>query len=240
MTNLSARQLSLNVHLNDDATFDNYFVAEESANYLALQAVRSLVCDQQSEPFVYIWGPEGVGVSHLLQAACHEAGLRGLCSQYLPLEELAGFAPEHLLEGLEQLDLLCLDGVHHVMGQPGWDHAMFHLYNRLREQRQCRLLVAADCAPRDLGSHLPDLVSRMGWGVTYHLQPLADNEKMMALKRRAQARGIELGDEVLTYILSRATRDMVELFDCLQRLDDLSLAEKRRITIPFVKEALGW
>lgn len=234
----SHQQLSLNVHLNDDATFDNYFAVENSGNYLALQAVKSLVNDG-TEPFVYIWGAEGVGVSHLLQAACHAASTSGLRSQYLPLEELAGFAADELLEGLEQLDILCLDGVQHVVGQPGWDHALFHLYNRLRDT-QCRLLVSAVCAPRDLGSGLPDLVSRMGWGVAFHLQPLSDEEKMAALKLRAHARGIELTDDVLTFIIHRASRDMVELFEYLQQLDTLSLAEKRRVTIPFVKEALGW
>jgi len=234
----SHQQLSLNVHLNDDATFDNYFVVENSSNYLALQAVKSLVADA-IEPFIYIWGAEGVGVSHLLQAACHAASTSSLRSQYLPLEELAGFAADELLDGLEQLDLLCLDGVQHVVGQPGWDHALFHLYNRVRDT-QCRLLVSADCAPRDLSSGLPDLISRMGWGVAFHLQALSDDEKMAALKLRAHARGIELTDEVLTFIIHRASRDMVELFEYLQQLDTLSLAEKRRVTIPFVKEALGW
>ncbi|HSC76855.1 MAG TPA: DnaA regulatory inactivator Hda [Pseudomonadales bacterium] len=239
-TDSSHKQLSLNVHLNDDATFDNYFAIENSSNYLALQAVKTLVNDANSEPFVYVWGAEGVGVSHLLQAACHEASKKNLRCQYLPLEELAGFAAAQLLDGLEQLDLLCLDGVQHVMGQQGWDHALFHLYNRLRDNTQCRLLVSADCAPRDLGSGLPDLISRMGWGVAFHLEPLSDEDKMSALKLRAQARGIELSDDVLTFIIHRASRDMVELFDYLQRLDALSLAEKRRVTIPFIKEALGW
>jgi DnaA-homolog protein len=238
--NSSHRQLSLNVHLNDDATFENYFAAENSSNYLALQAVKSLVSNVVTDPFVYVWGPEGVGVSHLLQATCHAASTSNLRSQYLPLEELAGFAADQLLDGLEQLDLVCLDGVQHVMGQPGWDHALFHLYNRLRDNPKCRLLVSADCAPRDLGSGLPDLVSRMGWGIAFHLQPLSDDDKMNALKLRAHARGIELTDDVLAFIIHRASRDMAELFEYLQRLDTLSLAEKRRVTIPFIKEALGW
>jgi DnaA family protein len=236
----SYKQLSLNVHLNDDATFDNYFVADGSSNFLAMQTIKSMVMHETADPFVYIWGAEGVGISHLLQAACHAASSQDQCSLYLPLEELAGFAAEELLDGLEQLDLLCLDGVQHVMGQPGWDHAMFHLYNRLRDQGRCKLLVSADCAPRDLGSGLPDLVSRMGWGIAFHLKALDDDDKKLAFKMRAQARGIELSDEVLTFIIHRASRDMVALFECLQHLDTLSLAEKRRVTIPFVKEALGW
>jgi DnaA family protein len=236
----SHQQLSLNVHLNDDATFDNYFVPEESTNFLALQAVRALVGTTPGEPFVYLWGADGCGTSHLLQAACHAALQQGLSSQYLPLEELAGFAADQLLDGLEQLDLVCLDGVQHVMGQHGWDTAMFHLYNRLRDNPRCRLLVAADCAPRYLGSGLQDLVSRMGWGVAFQLQALDDNNKLTALKQRARSRGIELGDDVLQYIISRAARSMVELVECLDRIDSVSLSEKRKVTIPFLKDTFGW
>lgn len=231
-------QLSLAVHLHDEATFDNFFVTPGSANALALAAVRDLVQPHPPEPFVYLWGAGGVGISHLLQAACHAAGEQGLVSQYLPLEELAGFAPAQLLEGLEQLDLVCLDGVQHVMGQPGWDEAMFHCYNRLRAA-SARLLVSADCAPRGLGSQLPDLVSRMGWGVVFHLEPLNDEEKMRALQRRAASRGLELADEVVAYLYHRLPRDMNELFTLLDRLDAQSLAEQRRITIPFVRAVLA-
>ncbi len=234
------KQLSLNVHLNDDATFDNYFVPEDSGNFLALQTLKSLVGDEPPEPFVYIWGAEGVGASHLLQATCNAASACGLRCQYLPLEELAGFAAEQLLDGLEQLDLVCLDGVQHVMGQPGWDHAMFHLYNRLRDNSRARLLVSADCAPRDLGSGLPDLVSRMGWGVAFHLQPLDDQQKQQALQKRARSRGLELQDEVAAYIIARSARSMNDLLECLERIDSVSLAEQRRITIPFIKETFGW
>lgn len=234
------RQLSLNVHLDDDATFGNYFVAEGSGNGLVLRAVRDLLDDRPLEPFIYLWGQPGVGVSHLLQAACHAASERQLRSQYLPLEELAGFAAEQLFEGLEQMDLVCLDGLQHVMGQPGWDAAMFHFYNRLRDNPRSRLLVSADCAPRDLGSQLPDLVSRMGWGVAYHVLPMDDQQKLQALQGRARSRGLDLTDDVVQYVISHASRDMADLVECLDRIDSASLAEKRRVTIPFLKEIFGW
>ena len=233
-------QLSLNIHLSDDATFSNYFVSPDSTNFHALQSIRTMMNETFPEPFIYLWGPEGAGISHLLQAACHQATVNGLRSQYLPLEELAGYAPEQLLDGLDELDLVCLDGVQHVMGEQGWDHAMFHLYNRLRDKPQCRLLVSADCAPRDLSAALPDLLSRMGWGVVFHLQALNDEQKMLAIKLRAKARGLVLSDEVITFILNRSSRDMNELFYCLDRLDSLSLTEQRRVTIPFVKSTMGW
>lgn len=236
----TTRQIPLDIYLSDDATFENYVALPDTSNALALEAVRQLVGSEPLEYFVYLWGPEGTGISHLLQAACHEADKRHLRCQYLPLEDLSGYAPNELLEGLEQLDFLCLDGVQHVMGQPGWDHALFNLYNRLRDQPGRRLLVSADCAPRQLSAALPDLLSRMGWGVVFHLLPLNDEQKREALRQRACSRGIELGDDVLSFILNRSPRDMAELFQCLERLDVHSLSEQRRITIPFVKETLGW
>ncbi|MCB1615269.1 MAG: DnaA regulatory inactivator Hda [Pseudomonadales bacterium] len=237
MAMFTPEQLALNVYLNDEATFENFFSPESSANYQVLQAVKNLVLDN-NERFLFLWGNEGSGISHLMQAACHAASENNLSSQYLPLEDLVGYAPDELLDGLEQLDMVCLDGIHLVMGQPGWDEAMFHLYNRLRDKK-CRMLVSANCPPRELGSHLPDLSSRMGWGVVYRMMPLSDEEKKMALIARARARGLEMGEEVAQYILHRAQRDMDELFLQLERLDKQSMSEQRKLTVPFVKAVLG-
>ena len=80
----------------------------------------------------------------------------------------------------------------------------------------------------------------MGWGTTFYLTPLSDEEKLQAFKMRALARGIELSNDVLHFIIQRTARDMLTLFECLQSLDTLSLEEKRRVTIPFIKEVFGW
>lgn len=230
-------QLSLGVSLNDDATFDNFYAPEKSPNAATLTLVRELARGGD-EPFIYLWGASGVGLTHLLQAAGHEAHQQGLTAQYLPLHELAGFAPEELLEGMEQLDLLCFDGLEAIAGRPGWEETLFHLFNRLRES-QGRLLVASEQGPRELPLELPDLRSRLQWGVTAQVRPLSDEDKQQALCHRARARGLELSQEVAHYILQRAPRDMNELFCYLQRLDHASLAEQRRLTIPFVKKVLN-
>jgi len=70
--------------------------------------------------------------------------------------------------------------------------------------------------------------------------PLNDQSKQAALQMRAKGFGLELTDEVAQYILHRAPRDMKELFLTLKRLDHVSLAEQRRLTIPFVKQVLNY
>ncbi|WP_111641267.1 DnaA regulatory inactivator Hda [Marinimicrobium alkaliphilum] len=231
------RQLSLGVSLNDDATFDNFYAPDDSANAQVLALLREQV-NGGAEWFVYLWGASGVGLTHLLQAGCHRAQAAGLSVQYLPLAELVGFAPSDLLDGLEQVDYVCIDALQAVAGRPDWDEALFHFYNRMRDAGG-RLLVAAVQGPQELPVGLADLRSRLQWGVTCQVQPLTDEQKCAALMRRAHARGLELSEEVAHYIIQRVPRDMNELFCYLQRLDHASLAEQRRLTIPFVKKALN-
>ncbi|HSC68716.1 MAG TPA: DnaA regulatory inactivator Hda [Cellvibrio sp.] len=231
------QQLSLSVNLNDDATFENFYAPAHSHNAMVVQGLRQQV-DASGDAFIYLWGAPGCGLTHLLQAACHQAQASGLSVQYLPLRDLVGYAPEELFTGLEVVDLVCLDCLPTVAGRPDWELAIFNLYNRLREGGK-RLLVAAEFSPRELALVLEDLRSRLQWGVTYQVHSLNDDEKQQALQMRARARGLELGDEVAQYIIQRLPRDTNELFWQLQRLDHASLAEQRKLTIPFVKKVLA-
>ena len=231
------QQLSLGVSLNDDATFTNFFAPSATPNAQVLAAVRNQIV-LATEPFMFLWGAAGCGLTHLLQAACHQAQTANKSFQYFPLRDLVGYAPEELFAGLESLDFVCLDGLDQVVGRSDWELALFNLYNRLRDANKL-LLVAAALGPRELPIALPDLASRLQWGVTFHVHSLDDEEKQQALQFRARARGLELSDEVASFIIQRLPRDMNELFWQLNRLDHASLAEQRKLTIPFVKKILS-
>lgn len=220
-------QLPLRIGLRDSATFANFHPGSNAAVTHTLQ--------QGEEPFVYLWGASGSGKSHLLQALCHAATESGAVAIYLPLDG-EGVAPA-MLEGLELMSLVCLDNLDAVAGDGMWEQALFHLYNRLRESGN-RLIVAARSAPGALGIALPDLVSRLGWGPVFQLQVLSDGEKAAALQQRAANRGMQMPAEVAAYLMSRSARDMHALFALLERLDELSLAAQRKLTIPFVRELI--
>lgn len=233
----SPQQLSLGVSLNDDATFDNFYAPDLARNALVVDGLRRQV-EGRGESFVYLWGAPGSGLTHLLQASCHYAQTRGQSIQYLPLRDMVGYAPAEIFTGLESLDLVCLDCLAAIAGRPDWELAIFNLYNLLRESGR-KLLVAAEHSPRELAINLEDLRSRLQWGVTYQVHNLSDDDKQQALQLRARARGLELNDEVAQFIIQRLPRDTNELFWQLQRLDHASLAEQRKLTIPFVKKVLA-
>lgn len=227
-------QLPLGVGPRDDATFDGFYAEASPA---AVAALRAQACGKD-EPLVFLWGGAESGRSHLLQAACHEATHHGLRSLYLPLAELGHFPPL-MLEDVERLDLLAIDDVDRVIGRQRWEEGLFHSFNRMRDAGK-RLAIAASASPRQLDIQLPDLASRLAWGATFHLQALTDEQRAEALKLRARERGMQLPDEVVRFILHRGPRRLSALFDALDRLDIASLSTHRRLTIPFVKEALGW
>ena len=230
-------QLPLGVRLRDDATFANYY---PEANPVALGYVERL-CEADAgwaENLIYLWGAPGVGRSHLLQAACLRFEQRGEAAVYLPLAEVAEYGPE-LLDGLDQSELVCLDDLDAVAGRADWEEALFHLFNRLRDSGR-RLLLAATASPRELPVQLPDLQSRLTLALVFQLHALSDEDKLRALQLRASRRGLHLTDEVGRFILTRGERSMSALFELLERLDQASLQAQRKLTIPFLKETLGW
>jgi DnaA family protein len=225
-------QLPLGLVLRESARFESYFPGDNREAVLALRACAL----GDGEPFVYLAGAAGVGKSHLLQAACLSAGTVGRSVAYLPLADLAGTTPA-LLEGLEQQDLICLDDVHAIAGNADWERAVFALFNRVRDAGGGLLVAALQRADRS-GFALADLASRLAWGVTYVLAPLVDEQVIAALALRARGRGLELPDDTVQYLLKRMPRDLPSVFNLLDRLDEASMIEQRRLTVPFVKSVL--
>jgi DnaA family protein len=226
-------QLPLGLKLRDSARFASYFPGQ---NQEAVDSLR-LSAQGEGESLIYLAGPAGLGKTHLLQAACQQAVVSGRTAVYLPLQQLLELSPA-LLEGLEQMDLVCLDDVDAVAGHADWERGLFDLFNRMRDGGGT-LLAAAERRPDQIRIELADLVSRLGWGVTYVLRPLDEETLFAAVTCRARARGLELPEDTARFLLRRFPRDLASLCDVLDRLDQASLVARRRLTIPFVKAALA-
>lgn len=246
-------QLPFDFSVSENFSFSNFLVSEKNAELLEL--VKNF--SSHNDVITFIWGNKGVGKSHLLQALCHAndmankntnkpanehshaaSKVQTLQCLYLPMQKIKLFGPE-VFGSLHHMDVICLDDFDTVVGDKDWELSLFEFFNRSREQG-VKLLVSAENAPRGLPFSLPDLASRMSWGVIYQLHELNDEEKISALDRRAREKHMPLETEVLQYIYMRHSRDLQSLLTVLDKLDQLSLAEKRRLTIPFVKKVMDW
>lgn len=223
-------QLTLGISLGPELDLPGFV---PGANAGALAAVEALAHQPQ---FIYLWGEPGTGKTHLLHAACRAAAEDGRRVGLLPLSRADDWRPE-MLEGWDGLDLVAIDDIDRVLGNPEWEQRLFLLYNALRDAG-ASLVIAADRPPASFTGGLPDLLSRLAGMLVFQLRPLDDDGRLQALAGRARSRGMELPEEVGRYLLTRVSRNMHDLIALLDRLDRVSLARQRRLTIPFVRELL--
>ena len=221
-------QLPFSFHPPEHFSFDNFLPGKNS------QLIFSL--NSPEDKLIYLLGEKNSGKTHLLQALTWQHQQLGESAIYVPLSSPEDVSPE-MLSGLENMRLICLDDLQAVIGQQKWEESLFHFFNRVREMEH-KLVIAADNSAVNLKINLADLKSRLSWGLTYQLLPLEDQEKIAVLKLRAEQRGFELSQEVALYLINRATRDLSELVALLDKLDYATLAEQRKLTVPFLRKFL--
>jgi len=227
------RQLALAFPLNSHCRFED-FVSGQNAEVVAV--LRALLDRDGGFRGCLLAGTRGAGKTHLLQATCRYLGDGAGGVIYLPLADRS-VAPD-ILEGLERFALVALDDVDAWLGDPDRERALLGLYQGL-VAAEGTLLVAVSQAAHALRGHYPDLLSRLRALTAYTLRPLDDAGNADVLRRLAGERGLELGQPVLDYWLSRGSRDLVSLIEQLERLDAMAMATQRRISVPLLKSVLG-
>ena len=227
------QQMILNVTSGDALSFESFYISQGNQDLLALLTAFSIGSETSQ---IFIWGKQFSGKTHLLQACCNQATNLGQCVSYLPLKALVGHG-SGITRGLDAMDLVAVDDIDQIVGNQDWEEAIFDLINNARTSQQ-RLLFSATENPRHLTCALPDLASRLIWGESHTLQSLSDDDKHLALKQRAKQRGFELNDRVLDYLSRHYPRDMGSLLSILDVLDQESIRQQAKITVPFVKQVL--
>lgn len=226
-------QVPLQFEFQSDHSFASFFPGNNAEIVAQLQALAANGGEQQ----IYVWGEAGSGKSHLLQACCQHAKQAGKDPFYFGFVADQLPAPD-LLDGLEDVELVCLDDIQRIAGHVDWEHALFAFYNTHRQNNH-KLLLAADCPPKFLGFDLPDLKTRMAWGLTLKIQPLRDDQLIEALTYKARFLGFDVSPQVGRFLLNHYVHDLSALWLLLEKIDRATLAAQRKLTVPFLKQILA-
>lgn len=222
------QQLILDLLPPSPPSLDNFVVG---ANDAPLDALRHL------EPgrAIYLWGAPGSGRTHLLKAMGDAEHAR-----YIDAEQALEPLSQLVVQDCLDVRLVAIDGVERL--DAASQSALFALYNRWREaaaaSRAFALLLAGDRAPMAMPLR-EDLRTRLGWDLVYRLEQLSDDERAQALHSQAAERGLQLGPEVVNWVLTHYTRNMSHLSALLHALDRYSLEKHRAITLPLLKDLLA-
>ncbi|MFY0664366.1 MAG: DnaA regulatory inactivator Hda [Natronospirillum sp.] len=228
-------QLPLQVSLRADARLDALFAGP---NAWLIDWLRNEWL-QGTETSLFLHGAAGSGLTHVQQAICHWAESQGLSAFYLSLNEVK-HEPADLLHELSGVAVLCLDDLDAVLGDEDWDRALFNVFNSMRDQGQRLVLASHRSLPELQGNVLPDLHSRLSWGMRAQLKVPDDDAWVAAIVWLAEQHGMSLSDDAAQYLAYRGPREWAGLTTTMQALDTASLAAQRRLTQPFIKSVMGW
>ena len=238
----------LDSQLNRRYTFDNFF--EGMTNKLARTAGVAVSNDPGKTTFnpLFIYGPSGVGKTHL----CHAIGLR--IRQMHP-EKRVLYVSAHrfriqytdavikntsndFLNFYQSLDVLILDDIHELVGLNKTQMAFFHIFNNLHQLGK-QLVLTADKAPVDMQGLEERLITRLKWGLTAELgRPDAELRRTI-LRNKIEAEGLVLSDEVFNYIVDHVTENIRDLEGVLVSLMANSLINNSPVDMAMAQRVVG-
>ncbi|PKM13360.1 MAG: DnaA regulatory inactivator Hda [Gammaproteobacteria bacterium HGW-Gammaproteobacteria-3] len=228
-----AEQIPLQFEHRVNKSFDDFYPGN---NQQAVDDLKNCI-GGTGEQQIYLWGDKGLGKSHLLQASSQLAQSLRKTTFYYAFTA-AALPAITLLAGLDEYEVVCFDNIEAIAGNAEWELGFFNFYNRHRD-RGFKLILASNCPPHWLQVALPDLKTRLNWGLTIKLKDLPDAERIKALSYKARQMGFDISPNVGRFLLNHYVRDLSALWELLERLDRATLAAKRKLTLPFLKEVLS-
>lgn len=218
-------QLVLDFLRPPEPTLDNFV---PGVNQEAVDALRGLLANGAPPVAraIYLWGPPGCGRSHLLRALAGAAPANGACELFPHTDPQAfsAHAPARLwlIDDVEQLDA-------------PRQEAAFHLFNALLARPDTVLIASGDCPPAALPV-MPELATRLAWGLVLQLRPLSDEDTAAALTRSLNERGVQASADLVPWLMTHAPRHLGRLRALIDALDAYALSRKRALTLPLLRE----
>ena len=187
------------------------------------------VLQHKHDPFIYVWGEEGAGKSHLLRAWVAQALDAGKKAVYIDA------AATPLTEAAFEAEYLAIDQIEKLGNEE--QSLLFAVFNRFRNSGKGFLLLSSEHPPQQLVIR-EDLRTRMAYCLVYEVKPLTDQEKIDALVSMAAARQVTIDPEIFEYLLNHWQRDMDSLMQMLDTLDNYAVTMGKRITLPLLRQLL--
>ena len=224
------KQLTFPWNTVNKSSLESFYASKDNLH------VVSILKDKTFQDDLFIYGSKESGKTYLLQAMCNSYSSLNKSSLYIPLKKAMGYGTE-IFESLENIQLICLDGIENVISTIEWEKAIFNLINKTLISKS-RLIITSSEDLQSLNFVLPDLESRLRKIESYELTPIQYKDSLDALKYISKLKSINLGDKEARYLVTYAQRNISNLVHILESLDQLSMEMKRKITIPLIKEVI--
>ena len=226
----SPKQLTFPWNKSFHSSFEGFYIDPKNKQLISI--LENISINEN----MYIYGLKNSGKTYLLQSLCNKYSKNDKSSLFLPLMDVTKYGVE-IIDSIENMDLVCIDGLEVVSQNKEWEIGLFNLINNA-QQTGCRLVFTSSSEEGAINFSLADLDSRIRKFQSHEIFPISDDHLLKALKKITNLRSISLGEKEAQYLITYTKRNIADLIIILESLDQLSMENKRRITIPLIKELL--
>ena len=232
--------------LNQKYTFDDFVIGPGNRFAHAASVAVSESPAKQYNP-LFIYGPTGLGKTHLLQSIAHEMKKRHpeFKILYISSEKFTN----QLITAIQTkstpqfraryrtLDLLLIDDVHFIAEKDSTQEEFFNTFNTLYDAHK-QIVVTSDRPPREIPGLEERLVSRFGWGLVTDIQPPDFETRVAILKKKMERETVVVPDDVSYFIAGKIKSNIRELEGALIRVVAYCTLTNSKIDVRLAQEIL--
>lgn len=238
----------------NEYTFDNFIVGQSNkfahAASVAVANEPACFCDSDSFSYnpLFIYGPSGLGKTHLLYAIINQLKFnhRELKIVYVKGEEftnqlidsISKKTPEQFREKYRTADVLLIDDIQFIAGREATQEEFFHTFNALYEDHK-QIILTSDRPPKEMKTLEERLRTRFEWGLTTDIKPPDEDLRAAIIKKKAAAINISLENEVVNYLAENLRSNIRQVEGAIKKLGALSTLTGEPITIEFAKNSIA-
>jgi chromosomal replication initiator protein len=244
MENPMAEQLILEFPARPEHTFASFIVSEGSR--FAFETAKSFASDIPGLKYssLFIYATKNLGKSHLLHSIGNQTAKLTPAKKALYIhtsdfiKRMQSGDANETVKKIDEVDVLLLDDVHYLEGQPAAQEKLYSIYNDFRDKKK-KLVFAADRPPDQLINIEDYLISRFQWGMMAEVKAMDPASTARLFVKLAQDSGLAIPENVVDYLLLRIPRDFISVKQCVETLNRASYQHKRKVSIPLAKSTLN-
>ena len=220
------------------------------SNKVARTIGEAIASDPKNLTFnpLFVFGPTGVGKTHLIQAIGiglkeknPESRVLYITSRLFESQYTAAVANKetnNFFHFYQSIDTLIIDDVQDLHNKPGTQNTFFYIFNHLHQNNK-HIIMSSDRAPSDMEGFEDRLLSRFKWGMSAELTLPDLNLRRAVLRHNAEINGLDIPDDVIEYIAANITSSLRELEGVVVALMAYATVNNSEISLDLAKEVIG-